>query len=406
MTTGTFTTSLGDVTVSIDAGTGTCNIVSLGTINYNFDVTPDQVTIDRVQALYNTVNIGLFQFDDLGNDLYEVFTEQAQEGSIRIDLSIATHELETFEFPFMVGVNDITYNEQTKEIMLKCQMFLDSTVTNGDVFTDLVTDNETYQFTKRDTLSTPRNYVCAVPETFITKAMKGCFGNDFDTVYESGDSGLPTGRYSSKIFASDPVEPTDAVSGTTEQFVLVNMTGNEFISIDEKSPVITLGTGTINYLSFSNYTAQGDFRNDNTPEPIINGNGTIFETEVSIGNRIYARVNEVSVYVGVVKSRDGNNQLTLQEWPGTAIPADEWVQFEIHSFRTPDQVSVIDTVKDLEAIVKASQQRPILVVGRAVRLDYDTNGRIKGSFRTDSGRLWTKEQTEKKRQQHGSRHRK
>jgi nucleolin len=65
-----------------------------------------------------------------------------------------------------------------------------------------------------------------------------------------------------------------------------------------------------------------------------------------------------------------------------------------------------DTVKDLEAIVKASQQRPILVVGRAVRLDYDTNGRIKGSFRTDSGRLWTKEQTEKKREQHGSRHRK
>ncbi|KAL3905235.1 MAG: hypothetical protein SGILL_009758, partial [Bacillariaceae sp.] len=57
-----------------------------------------------------------------------------------------------------------------------------------------------------------------------------------------------------------------------------------------------------------------------------------------------------------------------------------------------------DTVKDLEAVVKASQQRPIVVSGRAVRLDYDT-GRIKGSYRSDSGRLWTKEQTEKKQQQ-------
>ena len=57
-----------------------------------------------------------------------------------------------------------------------------------------------------------------------------------------------------------------------------------------------------------------------------------------------------------------------------------------------------DSVRDLETAVKASQQRPIVMSGRAVRLDYDT-GRMKGSFRSDSGRLWTKEQTEKKRQQ-------
>ncbi|KAL3897200.1 MAG: hypothetical protein SGARI_006976, partial [Bacillariaceae sp.] len=57
-----------------------------------------------------------------------------------------------------------------------------------------------------------------------------------------------------------------------------------------------------------------------------------------------------------------------------------------------------DTVKDIESVVKASLQRPIAVGGRAVRLDYDT-GRVKGSFRTDSGRLYAKEQTEKKQQQ-------
>mmetsp|Transcript_18905 Transcript_18905/g.33304 ORF Transcript_18905/g.33304 Transcript_18905/m.33304 type:complete len:345 (+) Transcript_18905:80-1114(+) len=58
-----------------------------------------------------------------------------------------------------------------------------------------------------------------------------------------------------------------------------------------------------------------------------------------------------------------------------------------------------DTTEDLEAVVRghtspASKKKPIAVGGRAVRLDYDT-GRIKGSFRTDSGRLWTKENNKK-----------
>ena len=46
--------------------------------------------------------------------------------------------------------------------------------------------------------------------------------------------------------------------------------------------------------------------------------------------------------------------------------------------------------KDAQKVMKACSKKPFAVGGRLVRLDYDT-GRMKGSFRAQSGRLWTKE---------------
>ncbi|KAG7351674.1 RNA-binding region RNP-1 containing protein [Nitzschia inconspicua] len=56
-----------------------------------------------------------------------------------------------------------------------------------------------------------------------------------------------------------------------------------------------------------------------------------------------------------------------------------------------------DSMDDLKRVAKATAQKPVLVGGRQLRLDYDT-GRIKGSYRTESGRLWTKEQKEQDKQ--------
>ena len=55
--------------------------------------------------------------------------------------------------------------------------------------------------------------------------------------------------------------------------------------------------------------------------------------------------------------------------------------------------------QDAQKVVQAATKKHLTVGGRIVRLDYDT-GRMKGSFRTDSGRLWTKENKEKKRQRY------
>ncbi|KAG7365772.1 RNA-binding region RNP-1 containing protein [Nitzschia inconspicua] len=56
-----------------------------------------------------------------------------------------------------------------------------------------------------------------------------------------------------------------------------------------------------------------------------------------------------------------------------------------------------DSMDVLKRVAKATAQKPLLVGGRQLRLDYDT-GRIKGSYRTESGRLWTKEQKEQDKQ--------
>ena len=59
-----------------------------------------------------------------------------------------------------------------------------------------------------------------------------------------------------------------------------------------------------------------------------------------------------------------------------------------------------NTPQDAQSVVKASAKKRIIVGGRPVRIDYDT-GRMKGSFRSESGRLWTKEAKEQQQQQRG-----
>lgn len=53
------------------------------------------------------------------------------------------------------------------------------------------------------------------------------------------------------------------------------------------------------------------------------------------------------------------------------------------------------TSLDAQKVIEVATKRALKIEGRIVRLDYDT-GRIKGSFRTDSGKLWTKETKGKK----------
>jgi nucleolin len=49
-----------------------------------------------------------------------------------------------------------------------------------------------------------------------------------------------------------------------------------------------------------------------------------------------------------------------------------------------------ESPKDARKVMKACIKKALVVGGRMVRLDYDT-GRMKGSFRAESGLLWTKE---------------
>jgi nucleolin len=52
--------------------------------------------------------------------------------------------------------------------------------------------------------------------------------------------------------------------------------------------------------------------------------------------------------------------------------------------------------KDAQNVVQAATKKNLSVTGRVVRLDYDT-GRMKGSYRAESGRLWAKETKDKEK---------
>jgi RNA recognition motif-containing protein len=59
-----------------------------------------------------------------------------------------------------------------------------------------------------------------------------------------------------------------------------------------------------------------------------------------------------------------------------------------------------ESAQDLQNLAKAVSKRPLVMDGRTLQLDYDT-GRVKGSFRTDTGRLWSKEKKKEEQQERG-----
>jgi nucleolin len=73
--------------------------------------------------------------------------------------------------------------------------------------------------------------------------------------------------------------------------------------------------------------------------------------------------------------------------------------FAYVDFSSADQLQIfVQSIATRHQQNPKQQHQPLMVGGRTVRLDYDT-GRIKGSFRTDSGRLWSKENKGQQQQQ-------
>jgi hypothetical protein len=118
--TSTFDVPVGTVTISINTTTTeVMNVESVSNIKYEYDVGTGQATVDRLFAIYSTVDIQLLQYSTTGTNLFEyLITEAATPRTV--DMTILTHTGLTYRFRFSLDQDSIKYKASTKKVTILC----------------------------------------------------------------------------------------------------------------------------------------------------------------------------------------------------------------------------------------------------------------------------------------------
>lgn len=138
MLTSTFNTRFGDVTISIDDGGTSATFKTLGfaTIDYEFDITPDETDIDRVSVFYGRFQIEVDNKDSLGNDLYDRLRTNIPSLE-SVDMEVVVDRDTDWEFEYKVSRQDLELSELTRKVTIKGTADID----NGEVMGDLTRDD-------------------------------------------------------------------------------------------------------------------------------------------------------------------------------------------------------------------------------------------------------------------------
>lgn len=139
MITSTFNTRFGDVTITIDDGGTTATFKTLGfaTIDYDFDITPDETDIDRVSVFYGRFSIDADNKDSLGNDLYDRLRTNIPVLE-SVDMKVEVDRVgDNWIFEYKLSRQDLELSEITRKITIKGTADIDNGQTMGEfTFTD------------------------------------------------------------------------------------------------------------------------------------------------------------------------------------------------------------------------------------------------------------------------------
>jgi hypothetical protein len=178
MITGTFNTAYGIVTVSVDAGTGTGQILSVGALKYEFDITPDSVVIERLMAVYQRFDVSWMAYAVDGQDLYDLFTTADAD----VTVTVAGYDGNTYTFPFMLKPFDVSIDERSQVVKTSLSVFVDNTVTVGDVWAELNASHTSDIF---DYHTSGGTHDAVSSKLFIEVAMSELFGSQTNTIFHS-----------------------------------------------------------------------------------------------------------------------------------------------------------------------------------------------------------------------------
>ena len=170
MITGTFHSLAGEIKVEIDADSSphTVEIVNFGNLKYEFDLTPETVSIDRLQALYSRLKLTIYQLSDSGVDLYDLIVSEASGGAIPVDV-----EVDSYKFKFKLNFNGISFSETERLIELELEPNADESITS----------NEASTFTENFKID-GEEFPCVGVLTWIGDALRAIYDNGFDNILE------------------------------------------------------------------------------------------------------------------------------------------------------------------------------------------------------------------------------
>lgn len=122
--TSTFSTQAGDVTVTVGvSATGTFDVIEIGKIEYDFDLTNYGDAVNKVGVLYNRSQMTVYRYTTGGEDFYDILYNHLYVTVIQpipVTVSVALHSGGTAEFKFTIQKRSISrkINEQTMKVDL------------------------------------------------------------------------------------------------------------------------------------------------------------------------------------------------------------------------------------------------------------------------------------------------
>ena len=243
---GAFNTKTGLIEVKIlDGGDSvSTEVIDIGSLKYEFDLLPDGPEVDAVQALYNKINITVFQYAHTKEDLYDRLLENvvAQSG-VKVELIV-----DGDVFGFFIQLHDIKLSEAERTISLDCRVLYDDSASVLDVFSEIQSKEPALLRTYVQNLSDPASEEldCTGVLDWIKYAMKKMFLNDFDSVIRSVPSGLPSAFTPTNYASFATAPPANQIA-----FTMIRMTDPPFGGIDPdeewdraENPVVTYNSST------------------------------------------------------------------------------------------------------------------------------------------------------------------
>jgi hypothetical protein len=319
MITGSFISQLGTVTVELDDGISpniNFDIATVGALTYDFDQTPDSVSIDKVQALYNYFDISAPAFNREGVDIWSRLTTATQfGGQIRASVTIGE-----FSFGFRLRNPELSFDERSRIVKMRLIPFVDTGVEASTVFNALSgasfpvsVQGNVYQLPGVSVLD------------WIGEALRRIFGNNSPNIILPSKIGLDNDDYPSDLFG--------LASAGQRSFVMLNMSDNEFQEIEDGAQEF-FPTGTISYPPFID-----------PPDTMeVTGVGTSFDTQLRRFDIIFVNGNRLGT---VLNDPTSATLFVMRVDPGNSLNEVRDESFTILRPILPSRIPVINSIKDL-----------------------------------------------------------
>lgn len=221
---GSFEGKAGVIAVNIiDGGDNEpVEITGISNLKYEFDLVPDQPEITAVQALYQKIDIEIFQHGYSNVDLYERLVDNiVANGSARVNLYV-----DSYKFSFFINVNDIELKDIDRVIKIECRVLYDDTTTVLDVF-DNIPNSLIEEFMPDSAVPNEVLQSTGVLD-WVDQAMKEVFLNTYPSIVLSSETGLGP-DYNRTNYTSIEGDQNNERVG----FIMANIEGDDFDTYGE-----------------------------------------------------------------------------------------------------------------------------------------------------------------------------